>query len=950
MPIEDADRKALRARIDVVSSKAAAVFDDVVVDVERRLQPDSLARWVELGCVIASGSSPAAIKYFRESPALFERIEPAGIASALGAALRLGREAPHAALEVMRHAPDLTRHLDPAALEQWAAIGADVARQDYGTAIEYVKESAGLAGLIPVADFALWADVGLRLAREDVTVKDFLALDYFRSSAEWLERIPHPSLRPLVLALANRLAASEPTPGATQRPGQAALDVLRHAHTLLRALPSIEARHALLSLGLTVADRAPSLAREFLRHAPEVVALVEGSVARFTEWVDEGLAIARTHLERAEAYFALRSKQAVEVAGRLSRGILLRDVQSALTFYAEALCGRPVEIRPGTGASSALADGGGVITLPDKITIYATPEENFRFYKVLTLHEAGHLEFGTYDPLPHRVIEWFAEPGAAAPQEAPLRPLVGAVLRSLLDRFPDPGLAQNLWTIVEEARIDYLLRREYPGIAGDVDRVLFEQLRGRPKPDTLARRASILEVLLQLSVADTADVPLPLLDTVGRAYELIKRVRTPDATAEDALRIVIDLYPVVADGMDGPDPVSTEASPEAAPPEFDQLAMGHAPIERFAFRDSLTPPAFRAEQRGGAPDEDRQPTICTEDDLARNAAAAIARASDGADDTVAAGSGSGAGAWYDEWDLGAQEYRRRWCRVTERIADEGADDEVEAILARARGIIASLRRRFEVLRPEAFRKVARQAEGEDIDLDAATAAAVDRRAGLTPSDRLYIRREKKTRDVSVAFLVDASGSTGRQLAGASRVTLDSCLAPDRPRRVIDVEREGLILLGEALDALGDEFALFAFSGQSRLGVECLVIKDFETPPGPAVRHRLGGLRPMGQNRDGAAIRHVARRLSRRPAAVKLLIVLSDGRPLDDGYEGPYALDDTKFALREVRALGIRPFCITVDNAAPRYIEAMYGEVGYTIIDDVATLPARLPTLYKRLTT
>ncbi len=938
MPIEDADRKALRARIDVVSSKAAAAFDDVVADVERRLPPGALARWVELGGVIASGSSPAAIKYFRESPALFEHIEPAAIASALGAALWLGREAPHAALEVMRHAPDLTRRLDPAALDQWAAIGADVARRDYGTAIEYVKESAGLAGLIPVADFALWADVGLRLAQEDIEVKDFLALDYFRSSAEWLERIPHPSLRPLVLALTDRLAAAERSPGAAQRPGQAALDVLRHVPVLLRALPSIEAQHALLSLGLTVADRAPSLTREFLRHAPEVVALVEGSVARFTEWVEEGLAIAATHLERAEAYFSLRSKQAVEVAGRLSRGILLRDVQSTLTFYAEALCGRSVEIRPGAGASSALVDGGGVITLPDKITVYATPEENFRFYRVMTLHEAGHLEFGTYDPLPPRVLEWFAEPGAAAP------------LRFLLDRFPDPGLAQNLWTIVEEARVDFLLRREYPGIAGDVDRVLFEQLRGRPKPETLARRAAILEVLLQLSVADTADVPFPLLDVVGQAYELIKRIRAPGATAEDALRIVIDLYPLVADSPDGPDPVSTEASPEAAPPEFDQLAMGHAPIERFAFRDGLTPPAFRAEQRGGAPDEDRQPTIRAEDERTRDEASASVRESVGADDAVAAGGAGGNGAWYDEWDLGAQEYRRRWCRVTERIADEGANDEVEAILTRARGIIASLRRRFEVLRPEAFRKVARQAEGEDIDLDAATAAAVDRRAGLTPSDRLYIRREKKTRDVSVAFLVDASGSTGRQLAGASSVTLDSCLASDRPRRVIDVEREGLILLAEALDALGDEFALFAFSGQSRLGVDCLVIKDFETPPGPAVRHRLGGLRPMGQNRDGAAIRHVARRLSRRPAAVKLLIVLSDGRPLDDGYEGPYALDDTKRALREVRALGIRPFCITVDDAAPRYIEAMYGDVGYTIIDNVATLPARLPTLYKRLTT
>src|SRR3990172_7230017 len=108
MPIDGADRSLLRGRIEVVSSKAAAAFDDVVDDVERRLPPDALARWVELGCVIASGSSPAAIKYFRESPALFEHIEPAAIASALGAALRLGREAAGAALEGMRHAPDLT--------------------------------------------------------------------------------------------------------------------------------------------------------------------------------------------------------------------------------------------------------------------------------------------------------------------------------------------------------------------------------------------------------------------------------------------------------------------------------------------------------------------------------------------------------------------------------------------------------------------------------------------------------------------------------------------------------------------------------------------------------------------------------------------------------------------------------------------------------------------------
>ncbi|MBI3608397.1 MAG: VWA domain-containing protein [Nitrospirae bacterium] len=929
------DRRALRARIDVVSSKAAAIFDEVAADAERILGSDAFAQWVELGCVIAAGSSVAAIKYFRESPALCERIGRDAVDPVLDVALLLGREAPNTALEFFRQAPALAKRLDPAALRQWGTIGADVARQDYGTSIEYVKESARMIGLIPVADFSLWAEVGLRLTREDATVKDYLALEYFRSSAEWLSGLPQPSLRSLLLALAARVALADPQPGASQRPGQVAIEVLRHTHVLLRSLPSIETQRAVLTLGLEVADRAPGLVREFLRHAPEVVALVEGSVTRLSEWVREGLAIADTHAERAEAYFVLRSKQAVEVARRLSHGILLRDVHAALKFYAEGLCGREVAIRSGTGASSAPTDAGGVITLPDKITVYPTPEDNFRFYKVLTLHEAGHLEFGTYDPLPPHVLDWFPRQDEAATQVA--RPL-----RSLLDCFPDPGLAQNLWTIVEEARIDFLLRHEYPGIRQDMDRVLFEQLRGRPKLDQLARRPAILEGLLQLSVADTAEVPFPILEVVTSAYDAIKRVRTPNATVEATIRAVIELYPLVAEGLEGAEPVSSES--QAKPPpqsEFDQLAMGHAPIGSFALRDTLSAPRFRAEQRGGAP-ADRSPSpVRIEDDRPEDAASPVIRESRDEDELTASGrAGTADGAWYDEWDEASQEYKPRWCRVVERPAAEGAIDEVEDILVGHRGIIASLRRSFEVLRPEAFRKQRQQTDGDEIDLEAAVDAAVERRAGLPGSDRVYIRREKKVRDVSVAFLIDASGSTSRQLVSGG----------GRPRRVIDVEREGLILLSEALDALGDEFALFAFSGQSRHDVSCLVIKDFDTRPGPAVLHRIGGLRPMGQNRDGAAIRHIASRLRQRTAAVKLLIILSDGRPLDDGYAGSYALDDVKVALREARAHGIRPFCITVDETAGDYVRTMYGEVNYTVIHNVAALPTTLPRLYKRLTT
>lgn len=921
----------LRARIDVVSSKAAAVFDDVAAAAAPLLSPEDLARWVDVGCAIAVGSGVSAVKFFRETPALLAHLPPERRPGVLRVGQILAAREPNMALELLRHAAPLVERLNDAALQQWGRIGADVAAQDYDAAIEYVKESPGLVGLIPTDSFSLWADLGVVLSSADRSAKDFLALTYFRSSAEWLGAVPDSGLRQQVLILAGRVAAAEFPAGRPRRPGQVALDILQYAHTLLGALPSDDVRRALLVQGIRLADRAPALVETFLRHAPEVIRLVEGSAPRLEEWVAEGLAIADGHAERAEAFFSLRSKQATEVAQRLSRGIFLRDVKVTLTYLAEALCGRSVEIRPGPGASSGLTERGGVITLPERITVYPSPEDNLRFYRVLAYHEAAHLEFGTYAPISAEAAGWF---GASTPPSAD-------PAASLMTRFPDPGLAQNLWTIAEEARIDFLLRHHYPGLRADMDRVLFEQLRGRPKIDTLRRRESILEALLQLSVVDTADVPFPVLEPVTQGYEVIKRLRTPACTVTDVLRAVVDLYPLVADGLDDPAAPSAQAdTPPEPASEFDQLAMGHAPIGSFAFRDALQAPQVSMGQRGGEAG-DSPPDGAPLQDASDRSDAAVRRRDPQAGDQVEPGPVAGAGEfWYPEWDHAGLEYRPRWCRVDEAPAVQASPDEVAALLAETRGIEASLSRYVAAIRPEAFRKARRQPDGEEIDLDAATDAAIDRRAGLSPSDRVYIRREKRVRDVAAAVLIDISGSTGRRIEDPRR----------RARRVIDVERESLALLGSALHALGDQFALYAFSGQSRHGVHCRVLKEFDEAFGAAALARIGGLAPGGQNRDGAAIRHVNRRLRHRDAAVKLLFLLSDGRPLDDEYTGDYALDDTRAALRECRLAGVHPFCVTVDDGAGDYIERLYGEVHYTVIRDVAALPERLPRLYKRLTT
>ncbi|MFM7841211.1 MAG: nitric oxide reductase activation protein NorD, partial [Nitrospira sp.] len=200
----------------------------------------------------------------------------------------------------------------------------------------------------------------------------------------------------------------------------------------------------------------------------------------------------------------------------------------------------------------------------------------------------------------------------------------------------------------------------------------------------------------------------------------------------------------------------------------------------------------------------------------------------------------------------------------------------------------------------------------------------------------YIHSQKRERDVAVAFLVDLSGSTSRQVEAGGK-------------RVVDVEKEGLVLLCEALEAVGDQYAIYGYSGRGRSQVDFVVLKEFDEHDRSLPARRIGAVTPLHQNRDGAAIRHAVAKLNARDAKVKLLILLSDGKPLDDGYADEYALEDTKRALREARMAGVDPFCITVDRNADGYLKRMYGDVSFLVIDQVAALPDRLPRIYQRLT-
>jgi len=160
-----------------------------------------------------------------------------------------------------------------------------------------------------------------------------------------------------------------------------------------------------------------------------------------------------------------------------------------------------------------------------------------------------------------------------------------------------------------------------------------------------------------------------------------------------------------------------------------------------------------------------------------------------------------------------------------------------------------------------------------------------------------------------------------------------------------------VMLCEALEVLGDRYAIYGFSGITRKRCEIFRIKRFDEPYSGLVKSRIAGILPQDYTRMGVAIRHLTTLLNQVEARTKLLITLSDGKPDDysDNYRGEYGIEDTRQALIEAHRAGIKPFCITIDREARDYLPHMYGQVNWTLVDDVARLPLKVADIYRRLT-
>ena len=256
--------------------------------------------------------------------------------------------------------------------------------------------------------------------------------------------------------------------------------------------------------------------------------------------------------------------------------------------------------------------------------------------------------------------------------------------------------------------------------------------------------------------------------------------------------------------------------------------------------------------------------------------------------------------------------------------------ETEAAL---RSRIARLVRTAKLGRPT---RLKRQAEGLDLDLDAALDAAIALRAGEAPDARVYRTSRRTTRDLTATLLIDVSESTRDRVTGTSL-------------SVLDVERLAVALLGQALADLGDSFSLLAFASDGRADVKLTRVKSFAEPFDATTTARLSGLQSGLSTRLGAALRQAGSELATVRSHRKLLLVLTDGEPSDIDVADPLDLiEDARRAALSLKSRGVDVFGLTLDPAGHGSGDAVFGRANHIPIHRLADLPARLASLYFRL--
>ncbi|MCA1643735.1 MAG: hypothetical protein LC785_17760, partial [Acidobacteria bacterium] len=763
----------LSAQLAPLSLRACAEFVRAAPRAARLLDAEDLRAWGELGRRLAMADTETGAQFFAAGAQGLAEVPPGARALLLQTCARQMTLSTSVAVETFRHAGEV------AAAVRDAALLASVFRAALEIARRSARHSADFLTAVPTvfAHFEKNFDAAdaATVAGESVRVIEVFAGRAGGMASDAWAALPEATGALTAEQSVELLRAAE---GFLERGGAAALHVMIAGGEVLRLAPEVFGEWVVLARAVaeqgnaalvavarsspnffralarrTGRDHAAGLSRRVVAVVTEVArvdaeaaisclrsapaALAVATVGQFERWARGGLGEPRTDARARRSYYALetrRSNDALRGGGESEAGLALADVAQTLRFYVEGLTGRAVDVTALAAVPhEARINDGRTIQLPGSVAEFADDALNFRLYKVLAAHAAGQIEFGTHA----REDDY----------------------RNALALFPLPDLAARVFSTLENARIDRRLRHAYRGLARDLDLVRAHLRAHRPPVASMPSALVPFELLFQIALCGgaTDDARAFYSQIVSEMESIVADyLSSPDSSVADTLMATARVYSLFQSIAEG------ESEQQTTLGETDG-AEGGAESNLEQERESATDEEGERRRESRAPRRD-----------ARELFSAWAKSGEQEGDAEQL---TGAERWsqaetfehelepdetayeYDEWDRDLLDTRTGWCRVVEKSARRGDRNFVELTRARYRGVISSIRHQFQMMKPESLTRIKNELDGDDYNLDAVIDYVADRRADGRQSERLYVRRLRRERDVAVSFLLDQSSST-----------------------------------------------------------------------------------------------------------------------------------------------------------------------------------------------
>jgi nitric oxide reductase NorD protein len=635
--------------------------------------------------------------------------------------------------------------------------------------------------------------------------------------------------------------------------------------------------------------------------------LTLGGLRRWALW---GAHAHRTNYEEQIRYFSLESKESLAMLQKERKGTLLVDVQRRINMYLRALWARDFFMRPTSGDFESregyrpyIEDY--LLHLPDAFDDFTNADEiisGLELYRATAAHCAAH------------IVETRQPISAEA-----LNPLQMAVI-----------------SVIEDARVEALSIRRFPGLkaiwaklhtatpamtasVGDYLNRLARALLDETYPDNdpwiAEARVLFANAQDRLDSNHTSwEIGVQLAHSLG-SKKIAFNPRSDLLTApyRDDNRYFwefeeFDFNKAAGAGYESSKQVRKYVSVMEMANEIDVETAGDDAEEIWVLGSELFPYENIGDESNGKSFNELEGKEPVSDPF-----------------------------HYSEWDYQIQLERPAWATVMEKRAKVGDLAVIDAITAQYKREIHRMKFLLDAMQPQGVQRIRKLEDGDEIDINAAIQSFIDIRLGNQPDPRIMMRSVRKTRDFSILVLLDLSESTNEKVQ-------------DQEYSVRELTQQACVLLADAINKVGDPFAIHGFCSDGRHDVEYTRFKDFDQHWDDEPKAKLAGMTGQLSTRMGAAIRHAGHHLQLQRSAKKLLIVITDGEPADVDVRDPqYLRADTKKAVEEVAKIGVTTYCMSLDPRADNYVSRIFGQKNYMVVDHVQRLPEKLPLLYAGLT-